>query len=103
MANLTLAIPRDAWEDLLLEVSRVLALGGRLEIVEDRVSFSPRSQSDDSGADDINENMLELERAYEREDERFQPVCGHEAEPTVSLMARERARGKRGSEIRRTR
>ncbi|KAI4522712.1 hypothetical protein K525DRAFT_198188 [Schizophyllum commune Loenen D] len=65
MANLTLAIPRDAWEDLLLEVSRVLALGGRLEIVEDRVRFPPRSQSDDSGADhDIDDNMLELERAY---------------------------------------
>ncbi|KAL1729914.1 hypothetical protein EV714DRAFT_212010 [Schizophyllum commune] len=64
MANLTLAIPRDAWEDLLLEVSRVLALGGRLEIVEDRVSFPPRSRLSDSGADDINDNMLELERAY---------------------------------------
>ncbi|KAL1679688.1 hypothetical protein EV122DRAFT_251056 [Schizophyllum commune] len=63
MANLTLAIPREAWEDLLLEVSRVLALGGRLEIVEDCVRFPPRSQSDD-GADDINDNMLELERAY---------------------------------------
>uniref|UniRef100_D8Q2W4 Methyltransferase domain-containing protein n=1 Tax=Schizophyllum commune (strain H4-8 / FGSC 9210) TaxID=578458 RepID=D8Q2W4_SCHCM len=66
MANLTLAIPRDAWESLLHEVSRVLALGGRLELIEDRVRFPPRSTMDNGSyhSNGINDNLLELERAY---------------------------------------
>ena len=70
MANLTLAIPRDAFENLLLEVSRVLALGGRLEIVEDRVRFPPRSQSDDSGADhDIDLDPIDVAEGEDSDSE----------------------------------
>ncbi|KAL1745186.1 hypothetical protein HDZ31DRAFT_82123 [Schizophyllum fasciatum] len=59
LACLTLAIPSDALEGLLREVSRVLALGGRLEFVEDRVCFPFTALGD--GGDD---SATELERAY---------------------------------------
>lgn len=39
MANLTLCIPRDKWESVLLEVRRVLTVGGRLELIDDQIFF----------------------------------------------------------------
>ncbi|KAJ6623157.1 hypothetical protein B0H10DRAFT_2213838 [Mycena sp. CBHHK59/15] len=39
LANVTLAIPRPRWEDVLREAHRVLALGGRLELVDDQTFF----------------------------------------------------------------
>lgn len=39
MANLSLCIPLESWEELLTEVMRVLAPGGRLELIDDQVLF----------------------------------------------------------------
>ncbi|KAF9461506.1 hypothetical protein BDZ94DRAFT_808269 [Collybia nuda] len=39
MANLTLCIPKVEWESVLLEVRRVLTVGGRLELIDDQIFF----------------------------------------------------------------
>ncbi|KAF8433527.1 hypothetical protein L210DRAFT_3633081 [Boletus edulis BED1] len=39
MANLSLCIPRERWEHVLLEARRVLAQGGRLELIDDYMYF----------------------------------------------------------------
>ncbi|TFK56781.1 hypothetical protein OE88DRAFT_56098 [Heliocybe sulcata] len=39
LADLTLAIPYDAWPALLEEVNRILAPGGQLEIIDDQLLF----------------------------------------------------------------
>ncbi|KAG2155684.1 hypothetical protein DEU56DRAFT_319141 [Suillus clintonianus] len=39
MANLSLCIPVESWEDVLTEVMRVLAPGGRLELIDDQALF----------------------------------------------------------------
>lgn len=39
MANLSLAIPQCSWLPVLLEVRRVLAPGGRLELIDDQILF----------------------------------------------------------------
>lgn len=39
MADLTYAIPFDQWEQVLREAKRVLAVGGRLELIDDDVFF----------------------------------------------------------------
>lgn len=39
MANLSLCIPLESWEELLTEVMRVLAPGGRLELIDDQALF----------------------------------------------------------------
>lgn len=39
MANLSLCVPYERWEHVLSEVRRVLAQGGRLELIDDYLSF----------------------------------------------------------------
>ncbi|KAH0837945.1 hypothetical protein J3R83DRAFT_6180 [Lanmaoa asiatica] len=39
MANLSLSVPYDRWEHVLSEVRRVLAQGGRLELIDDHLYF----------------------------------------------------------------
>ncbi|KAG1813185.1 uncharacterized protein BJ212DRAFT_416025 [Suillus subaureus] len=39
MANLSLCIPLESWEEVLTEVMRVLAPGGRLELIDDQALF----------------------------------------------------------------
>ncbi|KAF7966001.1 hypothetical protein HWV62_40505 [Athelia sp. TMB] len=39
MANLSLAIPLDSWSFVISEVRRVLAPGGRLELIDDQIMF----------------------------------------------------------------
>ncbi|KAL1664376.1 hypothetical protein GGF50DRAFT_127257 [Schizophyllum commune] len=39
MADLTYAIPFDQWEQVLREAKRVLAIGGRLELIDDDIFF----------------------------------------------------------------
>ncbi|KAG2044557.1 hypothetical protein BDR03DRAFT_1087131 [Suillus americanus] len=39
MANLSLCIPVESWEEVLTEVMRVLAPGGRLELIDDQALF----------------------------------------------------------------
>ncbi|KAF9521367.1 S-adenosyl-L-methionine-dependent methyltransferase [Crepidotus variabilis] len=39
MANLVLCIPHDKWEFILGEVRRVLTIGGRMELIDDQISF----------------------------------------------------------------
>ncbi|KAF8625198.1 hypothetical protein AX15_005503 [Amanita polypyramis BW_CC] len=39
MANLSLCIPQSKWDSLLTEVFRVLAVGGRLELIDDEIVF----------------------------------------------------------------
>jgi len=39
MANLSLCIPLESWKDVLSEVQRVLAPGGRLELIDDQIIF----------------------------------------------------------------
>ncbi|KAG0707591.1 hypothetical protein DFH29DRAFT_1076295 [Suillus ampliporus] len=39
MANLSLCIPVESWDDVLKEVKRVLAPGGRLELIDDQALF----------------------------------------------------------------
>ncbi|KAF8665404.1 hypothetical protein AX16_000423 [Volvariella volvacea WC 439] len=39
MANLSLCIPKDKWDFVLAEVMRVLAPGGRLELIDDQIIF----------------------------------------------------------------
>ncbi|KAG2138692.1 uncharacterized protein EDB93DRAFT_1090519 [Suillus bovinus] len=39
MANLSLCIPLESWEEILTEVMRVLAPGGRLELIDDQALF----------------------------------------------------------------
>ncbi|KIM70068.1 hypothetical protein SCLCIDRAFT_101937 [Scleroderma citrinum Foug A] len=39
MANLSLCVPADRWVHLFSEVSRVLAPGGRLELIDDQMQF----------------------------------------------------------------
>lgn len=53
MANLSLCIPYDKWEFVLTEVRRVLAPGGRLELIDDQIFFpyekaSPKSPASPS-------------------------------------------------------
>jgi len=42
MSCLTLCIPTDSWGHVFEEVSRVLAPGGRLELIEDTIIFPPQ-------------------------------------------------------------
>ena len=39
MANLSLCVPQERWEHVLSEARRVLALGGRLELIDDYLHF----------------------------------------------------------------
>lgn len=39
MANLSLCIPAESWEEVLTEVMRILAPGGRLELIDDQALF----------------------------------------------------------------
>ncbi|KAJ3575768.1 hypothetical protein NP233_g874 [Leucocoprinus birnbaumii] len=52
MSCLTFCITSDAWEDILQEVCRVLALGGRLEIIDDHIFF-PYGKPPQSGNDSL--------------------------------------------------
>lgn len=45
MANLSLAIPQDSWFPILSEVRRILALGGRLELIDDQILFPYNGQT----------------------------------------------------------
>lgn len=50
MANLALCIPFDKWEEVLREVSRILVVGGRLELINDHIFFpSSKSSSREDG------------------------------------------------------
>jgi SAM-dependent methyltransferase len=42
MSCLTLCVPTDSWEHVFEEVYRVLAPGGRLELIEDTIIFPPQ-------------------------------------------------------------
>lgn len=96
MANLSLCIPVDSWEEVLTEVMRILAPGGRLELIDDQALFptvkslerAPASQAatsvfpsrghsyiefDDSDSDDDSDDDFKSTRSSLSEDEESPP------------------------------
>jgi SAM-dependent methyltransferase len=96
MANLSLCIPVESWEEILTEVMRVLAPGGRLELIDDQALFptvtslerapaSPAATSgvpsrchsyiefDDSDSDDDSDDDFKSTRSSLSEDEESPP------------------------------
>ncbi|KAG8219421.1 hypothetical protein J3R82DRAFT_344 [Butyriboletus roseoflavus] len=84
MANLSLCIPYERWEHVLSEVRRVLAQGGRLELIDDYLHFpytkrppQPSADSHDipsvpqpsSSFDDCNDDEAEEGTDTERRDD----------------------------------
>ncbi|KDR85662.1 hypothetical protein GALMADRAFT_205035 [Galerina marginata CBS 339.88] len=81
MANLALCVPYDQWESLLVEVRRILTRGGRLEVIDDHMTFpygnapvpkvnksSPKRSSfdfDDYSDDDLDDDTLQGEGSEE--------------------------------------
>lgn len=97
MANLSLCIPLENWEEVLMEVMRVLAPGGRLELIDDQALFptvkplerapaSPTAASvspsrchsyidfDDSDSDDEDDDDFKSTRSSLSEDEEESPA-----------------------------
>ncbi|KAL1745183.1 hypothetical protein HDZ31DRAFT_37003 [Schizophyllum fasciatum] len=63
MADLTYAIPFNKWEEVLREAKRVLAVGGRLELIDDEVLF-PYSDATILSADTWTHDRQHPHRAF---------------------------------------
>ncbi|KAK2461466.1 hypothetical protein APHAL10511_005929 [Amanita phalloides] len=61
MANLALCIPQAKWEALLSEVFRILAVGGRLELIDDEIFFpyGPTPASDSKQAKPVVQSVFD--------------------------------------------
>ena len=70
MANLSLCIPQAKWESLLTEVFRVLAVGGRLELVDDQIIFpyGPLPGSDLKQAKPTVQSVFDWDDDFDDED-----------------------------------
>ena len=66
MANLSLCIPHDRWEHVLSEVRRVLAHGGRLELIDDYLSF-PYTKNPPQPQDDVSRNSRPPSSSFDNE------------------------------------
>ncbi|KAF9486494.1 hypothetical protein BDN70DRAFT_16626 [Pholiota conissans] len=92
MANLALCIPKDRWESLFQEVHRVLAPGGRLEVIDDQIQFPYAKKPAFNPVDEAGSASLDMFDTDDEQDVDGDTLQGHESGETDSTLVSDGSR-----------